>query len=360
MPRIRQVGQIRQPNGNPNLPDTGPVIVNVGNEPPQQLIYGSSAAQLAAAVSSSPIIDPRSVALDYDAGRIRPEITAPSGDLPFQEDDDALKELRASEKRAKDRTKALEQSQVQLTQWGQQQAEAAATAYKALTETQLDTLTSAVAAAEGEASAAETAYADAMSKGDWLGAAKAQRAMITATSRIETLNAGRQELEQQAKQPAKVAPPPPINNNIEAILATLPNLSDAERDWIREHPDSMSGENVPRMQVAFRDATARNIKRGSKEYFAFFNERLGYDNGRDDPGDGEIEEEPVQPVREQRRVSAPVTRNNTGGPNLRPGQVMLSEAQRQAARMSGVDEVTYARGLQRLIDAKRTGLYPSG
>jgi len=28
--------------------------------------------------------------------------------------------------------------------------------------------------------------------------------------------------------------------------------------------------------------------------------------------------------------------------------------------LSGVDELTYARGVQRLMDAKRQGLYPSG
>jgi hypothetical protein len=36
---------------------------------------------------------------------------------------------------------------------------------------------------------------------------------------------------------------------------------------------------------------------------------------------------------------------------------MLTEKQREAARISGIDEVTYARGLMRMLDAKSQGMY---
>jgi hypothetical protein len=58
-------------------------------------------------------------------------------------------------------------------------------------------------------------------------------------------------------------------------------------------------------------------------------------------------------------VSAPVSRAvpSAGGGRPASGRVELSLEQREAARIAGVDEFTYARGVQRLAALKAQGLY---
>jgi len=334
-----------------------------GPEPPPRIVYGSSVPALAGASSAAqPGV--------FAHGAINPEVTVTARSdavAPAQfdggDDEDPAVTLKNTRERAKerDRAKALEADHARVTQWGQDQANRAALATHALAESQLDTIETAIAAAEGEAEAATNSWADAMSKGDFVTAGKAQRQQQDAQFRINTLKAGKDELATEVrKKPQAAAPPPPsMMSNVEVQLARMPNLIDSERQWIRDHPDSMENrENQLRMQTAFLDATKRNITRGSPEYFAFFNERMGYE---DDGGDGGQEEPVAQPQPRSRqngggpRVSAPVVRS--GGGTLRPGQFLLTERQREAARISGIDEVTYARGLQRMMEAKSQGMY---
>ena len=335
-----------------------------GPEPPARIVYGSSVPALAGSSSGAqPGV--------FAHGAINPEVTVTARSdaaVAPQSDDgdyDDAEELKKTRERAKerDRAKALEADHARVTQWGQDQANRAALATHALQESQLDTIETAITAAEGEAEAATNSWAEAMSKGDFVTAGQSQRKMMAAQSRIETLKAGKDELATEVrKKPQAAAPPPPsMMNNVEVQLARMPNLIDSERQWIRDHPDSMENrENQQRMQIAFLDATKRNLTRGSPEYFAFFNERMGYD---DDGGDGGQEEPVAQPQPRSRqngggpRVSAPVVRS--GGGTLRPGQYLLTEKQREAARISGIDEITYARGLQRMMEAKSQGMYGS-
>ena len=361
MPKSRP---IRQPMSNPNLPDTGAMLVDLnaaGPEPPPRIVYGSSVPAIVGGSSAAP-------GAVFAHGTISPEVTVtPRSDaarLPPQSADDDYDdaiELKNAQQRAKerDRAKALESDNARVTQWGQEQANRAALATHALLEAQADTIETAITAAEGEAEQATQLWADAMAKGDYVTAGRENRKMMSAQGRIETLRAGKDELAAEVrKKPQAAAPPPPsMMNNVDVIISRMPNLIDSEREWIRQHPDSVENqENQLRMRTAFLDATKRNLTRGSDEYFAFFNERMGYED------DGGGEEEPVpQPRQAPRqngggpRVSAPVVRS--GGGTLRPGQFLLTEKQREAARISGIDEVTYARGLQRMIEMKAQGMY---
>jgi len=367
MPRPRPIKQIVQ-SVDPNLPPTqGDVLVDLnaaGPAPPDRIVYGSS---VAATTISSATGAPTS----YQHGAINPDVRATvtaRSDAPILQSDDNnaddTVELRRTEQRAKERREKFRQTNTAAhnaaLQWGQQQAAQAAAATQALAESQLDTIETAITAAESEAEATTQAWADAMSRGDYVTAGREQRKMMSAQSRIETLKAGKDELAQNVRQKPRAAAPPPqaaVTNDIEKTLASLPNLIDSEREWIRSHPETIqTQEGGEALRVAFRDSQTRGLQRGSREYFAFFNERLGYD----DAGDDEEEEPPMpQPRRTAQtstpRVSAPV--NRTGGGTLKPGQFILTQAQREAARISGTDEVTYARGLQRLMEMKAQGMY---
>lgn len=372
---------------NPSLPDTGEVTVNLGSfdpaaasDKPAVTVYGSSTPQAqafhAAEAAKNGVVPPlqRQPSLTAGSGDPPPEERSPH--IPYVDDfenGDGSEALRRTEDRAKkrleERLQRSEKAVADALRWGQQQAATAAAATHAVTESQLDTVASALAGAEREADAAEAEMISAKQRGDVAAEVKAQRALMQAEQRIATLRAGKDELEVVAKQrPTPAAPPVVLNSNVEAILAQLPNLIDAEREWIRRNPESITDPNNQQaMQVAFRDAQKRGLQRGTPEYFAFFEDRLGIEP--DDGGDGgDYEEEP--PVRQtrqprasapaQRRVSAPVSPSGGArGPALRPGQIRLTEQQREAARISGVDEETYARGVARLAYEKSQGMYGS-
>jgi len=62
------------------------------------------------------------------------------------------------------------------------------------------------------------------------------------------------------------------------------------------------------------------------------------------------------PARRSPMVSAPVSRTIPGG-TIRPGEINLTPEQREAARISGVDDFTYAKGLKELTRRKSLGMY---
>src|SRR5258705_10097204 len=358
MPKQRP---IRQPMGNPNLPDNGAMLVDLnaaGPEPPQRIVYGSSVPAIASGSSGAQPV--------FAHGAINPDVQvtqrSDTARLPPQSDGDddydGSAEAKKAEQRAKERARAMETDNARVTQWGQEQANRAAAATHALLEAQADTIETAITAAEGEAEQATQLWADAMAKGDYVTAGRENRKMMSAQGRIETLRAGKDELAAEVrKKPQAAAPPPPsMMNNVDVMISRMPNLIDSEREWIRSHPDSVeTEENKLRMRTAFLDATKRNLTRGSPEYFAFFNDRMGYE---DDGGEEEPVPQPRQTPRQNGggpRGSAPVVRSGAG--TLRPGQYLLTERRREARRMSGVDEVTYARGRQRMIEMKSQGMY---
>lgn len=373
----RRTTHVRQPMGNPSLPDTGNVLVNLGADfdpmaEPRGISYGSSTPMAQAALSRETQrmngLTLPSAGLPSDAPvtmidqvRVAPAVQP----IDDGEEEDAFAQLQRTEKAAKDRSAALARENQQLRQWGQQQANIAATAAQAVAESQLDTVSQAIATATADREQAESEYAAAWQRGDGLGVAKAQGAITDAVNRINTLRAGEDELKQQVRQkPQPAAAPAPQSFDIEGYLASNQALLPAEREWLREHPEALgSPVNRQRMDVAFQDATARGIERGSDEYFDFFNERMGFaDSGAGYGGDA------VQPSRQQRhvtpprqmRVAAPASGgavSRSGGRTAGPGQIMLTPQQREMAKLSGISELEYARGVARLIEQKAQGMY---
>lgn len=159
MPRMRPPGRVRQPQGNPSIPDTGDVVVDLSRDrpPPEVKVYGKPNPG-----ENPPTID-RSVPVDA-AGNPEPEPTiqthvpTETGDDPY----DAYEQMKKTSLRAKSRREvSLESQNAQLQAWGAQQANEAAAARHEVTKSNLDTVSSALAQAESEAASAEQAYADA-------------------------------------------------------------------------------------------------------------------------------------------------------------------------------------------------------
>jgi hypothetical protein len=150
-----------------------------------------------------------------------------------------------------------------------------------------------------------------------------------------------EKMQQRAQQPQQQQPQ--YRDVHDMIDRGFPDLRDDERKWLHEHPDAITGPgNMQRLDLAYRDAGARGIQRGSPEYFDFFNDRLGYElkDYRREPSD------PVSQILESTREERPQR-----GQKLR--EVTLSKEQRDAARFSGVSEEEYARGVRDLEYLKR-------
>lgn len=315
-----------------------------------------------------PETDPIQVELKQEIGDEEKEIDlAPSKeekkeDKPKQEDDQEevvtlKKQLETITKAAEEHKKLAEQAQKDRQQAIEQSNKKDAeltTAGDRVELAELDAINNAIAAAETEAASAQNAYVAAQTDSDWAKAAEAQRRMSRAETRLLQLEDGKASLEARrewAKTQPKKQPQAP---SMDAYIDTLP-LNGAQRDWLKKHPELMQDhkKNV-RLQNADYDAQDKGLAAGSEAYFQFVEERLGY--RQPETKEEEVDEE-VKPERKA-LVSAPVSRNApsiSGKPSTT--RITLSPEQRSAAKAAGVDEVTYARNLIKLQEAKKAGAY---
>lgn len=64
---------------------------------------------------------------------------------------------------------------------------------------------------------------------------------------------------------------------LEQCLGGLPDLINAERAWLRQHPDAVLDEmQAERLNAAYYEAAAEGLERGSVEYFEFLDRSLEY------------------------------------------------------------------------------------
>jgi len=261
--------------------------------------------------------------------------------------------------RAVERAQSAQHQAVAAVVQGRQAAEQVRAA---IDDANVTAIENALTAADLEADALQQRLAEMTAAADFRGAARAQRELIQLAIRRGTLQDGLDELRPPQPEPARItegavrAPvqqqsqpqPAAQGGTFEEQIARMPLLP-SERNWLREHPDAISPQKQQVLATAYRLAEARGIVRGSQDYFDFFNEQLGYQ------GDGRHQQRPAseyQPAREHR--AAP-----SGQPKLKPGQIMLTAEQREAARISGLSEYEYALNLKRLEAAKRQGMYPN-
>lgn len=356
MPRTRKVETQTLPEGS--------VVVDL-SKPPPDAERGKPAPQAAVTDYSGPkplIEQPKPIKTitqpEVPAAEVVPPGGDGEGDLAAQ-----VERLKTAEKKAKERAdqaEAQRQQDVLNAQRAVQQSK---------TETehaQYESVVNALAATKVEADQLQQHYEDALATNDHKKAAEVHRAMVKAETRLSQLEEGKLEFERTFED-RKKNPPQPVQQqqpaNIENILAQMPALTNDERDWLRQHPDAVTNQRqVARLQVAYLDAEQQGIKRGSKEYFRFFEDRLGYDP---DPEDPEYEQEDGIPMSEpepepHRRVAAPVSRQAPGATQRRvqdDTKIVLTPQQREAARISGTDEFTYAQNLKRLREMKSKGYY---
>lgn len=204
--------------------------------------------------------------------------------------------------------------------------------------TEADAVQSGLAAAQSEQNAAKQALKQAGESGDWEAMAEANARIGRAASDIREFERAAATLAERKPEPRQ-EPQRPVD--VMAAIDSNTNLYDAEKTWLKKHPEAFGIRNKE-VEVAYGRAMDKGLRRGSAEYFDFMDDFMGYAKPRTDD-DGEA------------TVSAPVSRDNrSSATGQRTGnQIMLSPEQRALAQTMGVSDVQYAQGVARLNKEKR-------
>lgn len=243
------------------------------------------------------------------------------------------------------RQEALRQQQTLRTQLDAQKDEAE--------QYQYDAILNAINAASAESEAAQRDLMAAISENDPVKQAAAQSKIARAEAKLDRLEGGKEEFEaRRQSNPQKEKPSQISTDPFETSIQALP---DEAKNWLRGHRDYMTDPRKnARIQALHWDVLDAGHKAFSKEYFDDLEVKLGMREApkvvkkedEDDEIDGAV-------------VSAPVSREavspSTG--KTISTRVTLSAAEREAAKLAGIDEITYAKQKLKLAQMKEEGHY---
>lgn len=220
-------------------------------------------------------------------------------------------------------------------------------------QAQYDSILNAIAAAKAES---ETAKRDLKSAGieqDWDRVTDAQERLSGATARLVTLDDGKIAFEARYRERREESPesrPNPQPQQQDAFETTIAAFPDAAKGWLRNHREYVTDPRKnAKIQSLHWDVIDEGHEQFTPAYFESMESHLGLrqpiSNGS---GNG------VQ-------VSAPPTRDVPSGSNGNRSstRITLTPEQREMARISGVDELTYVKGIQELEARKKNGHYQS-
>lgn len=307
-----------------------------------------------------------SIKLVDQTGDLHPELEQPDvrsqepvqdeASVAFQKQIEALKKSeKAQRERAdqavKDREEAIKRVRERDTENTQLK--------KQTTESRLDHITSSLAAAQAEASAAQRDIEQASELSDHKGLAQAYDRLTDAKVAVANLNSGKIELEEQIKLTAEQKQNPEPIDELDKF-----NLPPLAKDWLRAHPDYLRNN---RKNALIQNLHYEVVDEGNEPYSQDYFERLEQLLGmREKPVNMEtVEPEDEYTAPEPRKrssmVSAPVSREAPSSANGdRPGQIRLSLAQKEAAKIAGITEAEYAKQIIELKKQKANGLYGGG
>jgi hypothetical protein len=294
------------------------------------------------------------------------------------EDEARAAETNDLKKQLEDMRAAVEEGRKQAQEVQRQQAEAQRRLQEATLESsqylsraeeaEYQAVLTAMGAAESESESAQRDYEVASANGDFKAATDAQKRLARAEAKLIQLEDGKNVLEQRKNaaiakaEEAKKNPPPQQNLTVEQQIDSVSALLPSQKEWLKAHPDAWTDQRKNmRLQGAHVEAEDKGLTPGSKKYFQYLEERLGYKEAEEEiDDDEEIDDEPT-PRRQTARktlVSAPVSREaptNSGKPSRT--KITLTPKQQEAAAIAGITQQEYAKNLMRLQDMKEEGYY---
>jgi hypothetical protein len=210
---------------------------------------------------------------------------------------------------------------------------------------QLDQLTTGIAAAEQSKETLKAQLAEAMTAQDYTRAAEVQSLMSDNAANLLTMRDAKKRLE-SAPKPVARAPVDPV----EQFAAQLTPQSAA---WVREHPEYVrDARKNQKMLAAHAIAMADGIKADTPEYFQSIEQTLKIappvaldEDPTDDPMKAAAQMAPIQ--RRAAPAAAPVTRSGNGT-GSRANVYRASAAEVEAAELSGLSVEEYVRNREAL------------
>lgn len=225
-------------------------------------------------------------------------------------------------------------------------------------QAQYDAVLNALGAAQAEADKAQNDYEAGLAGQDYRLAAEAQRRLTVATARMVQLEDGKAVFEARAQEPRPAPQPERAQGD---PIDAMTHLSSRQRDWLKGHRDAQTDPaKLARLGAAHWDALEAGHAQDSDAYFATLEEKLGYRQPA--PAAKVVDDDDYvspEPKHRSMPVSAPVSRDSPSLSTGRatPTRVELTAAQREHARVAGVDDVTYAKNVLRLKALKAEGHY---
>lgn len=232
-------------------------------------------------------------------------------------------------------------------------------------QSQLDAINTAIAAATAEAEGAERDIETAINTGNVKLQVDASRRLAKAEGNLGRLEDGKSELEyrirvekfQRDHREKVEKKPEQIEKTEETDPVEMMQVPERAKEWLREHRDFVTdARKNAKLQAAHWDALDEGHKAFSTDYFVAVEKIMGLREA-DKPAKTEKSEPKRTPI-----VSAPVSRDGpsgSGGGGSKT-RVTLTEAQVDAARIAGISPEEYAKQFLKLEEAKKAGLYGEG
>lgn len=216
-------------------------------------------------------------------------------------------------------------------------------------QSRYESINVAIKAKNDQSASTKESYRVAMEAGDHVAAAEAVGKISSIAQEIATLTTGKNALEQRFRE-EKDNPP---------VVDKYSMYSPRTAAWLKEHPEclpeSQGGDrkkNALAMSAHHR-ALAEGHVPDTSEYFDFIETDMGYKEKPKDENAFEDEVEKPKPKPKPAKNGngvAPVTRAVPGAQQRSPTRITLTPAQREAAKMAGIDEIEYAKQLVKLRD----------
>lgn len=219
---------------------------------------------------------------------------------------------------------------------------------------EVQTVSSALRAAESEAEKLQRDYAAAMEAGDWARVAKIQVDIGRVGARLETLEAGKTAMENSRTKALRPDPRPEPATADDPIETDLARRTPATAAWMRKHADA---NGKPRFHTdptfqqkavgAHSLALGNGLAPDTPEYFDFVERTIGVTTSP--PARQDSDAVPLAaPTR-----SAPAYRDN----QRRDAGAIPPDAVQYAKNVLGVDPVEYWKEVQRM---DRNGEFKNG
>lgn len=257
--------------------------------------------------------------------------------------------LKKSEEIQKGRAERFRQDAEKANQRIKEQGSEVAKVQKEAFQSQLDAVSTALGAAQSESESAKRDIKTAINNGDPDAQADAYERLATARANISKLEDGKFELEARIKNPPKVEEPVTQQQNA---------LPQRVQRWLQAHPEYITD---PRKNDRIRSLHWEVVDEGhdfdSEGYLESMETKLGMREAQTD--DEPVVTQQRQPQQRTSIVSAPVSREAPSTANIsrNNGEIKLSLAQREAAKIAGVTEKVYAEQLSKISKMKANGTY---